>query len=122
MRAVDDARAVNRTRRIATTAWARAAGLAFMLFACAARADIALLNERLRQELETLDAFARQRSGVASASRVERGRCWMLHGRLGPLRAHSEFDSDTPDLRFGLGRGGPSLGARIGIGIYRRFD
>jgi hypothetical protein len=48
----------------------------------------------------------------------------MLHGRLGPFRAHSQLDSDNPDLRFGLGRSGASIGGRIGIGIgiYRRFD
>jgi hypothetical protein len=106
------------------TAWARAAGLALALFAGAARPDVALLNERIREEIQALDAFARQRpAAAAGGAAFERAGSWMLYGHLGPLRFHSQLDSSSPELRFGLGRGssGPAPGGRANVGLYRRF-
>ena len=81
------------------------------------------LEQEFRDEIQALDAFARQRpAGAASSGSAERPGPWMLYGRLGPLRFRNELDLQSPGgMRFGLGGGGPRLTGRINIGIHRRF-
>jgi hypothetical protein len=100
-----------------------AAGLAMALLIPAARASSLFVQQESRDELDALDAFARQRpAGGLSGAPLERPGPWILYGRLGPLNFRNELEQwSSAGTRFGWSRTGPALTGRLYIGIHRRF-
>jgi hypothetical protein len=88
-----------------------------------ARAAAPFLHQDYRDELDALDAFARQRpAGGLSGAPLERPGPWILYGRLGPLNFQNQLEQPgVAGTRFGWGRTGPALTGRIYMGIHRRF-
>ena len=69
-------------------------------------------------DLQALDAFGERRAERFSP--LERSERWRLYGRFGLLNFQNEPDRDG-GIRVSWRRTGPALGARIYVGIYRRF-
>ena len=70
-------------------------------------------------DLQALDAFGEQRAGRFSS--LERSKGWRLYGRFGLLNFQDELDPDGGGVQVSWRRTGPALGAKIYVGIHRRF-
>ena len=69
--------------------------------------------------LEQFDAFGEQRAGRFST--LERSTGWRLYGRFGLLNFQDELDPNGSGVQVSWRRTGPALGAKIYVGIHRRF-
>jgi len=66
-----------------------------------------------------LDAFGEQRAERFGP--LERSEGWKLYGRFGLLNFQDEPDANGSGMRVSWRRTGPALGAKIYLGIHRRF-
>jgi hypothetical protein len=70
-------------------------------------------------DLQALDAFGERRA--ERFSRLERSERWRLYGRFGLLNFQNQPDPNGSGVQVSLRRTGPALGAKIYVGIHRRF-
>jgi len=70
-------------------------------------------------DLQALDAFGERRAGRFGP--LERSQGWRLYGRFGLLNFLNQPDPNGGGVQVSLRRTGPALGAKIYVGIYRRF-
>jgi hypothetical protein len=52
---------------------------------------------------------------------LERSERWRLYGRCGLLNFQNELDPNGSGVQVSWRRTGPALGAKIYVGIHRRF-
>src|SRR5882672_3444234 len=81
-------------------------------------ASLERFEQALPTDLQALDAFGERRAERFCP--LERAERWRLYGRFGLLNFQNEPDRDG-GIRVSWRRTGPALGARIYVGIYRRF-
>jgi hypothetical protein len=70
-------------------------------------------------DLQALDAFGERRAERFGP--LERYKGWRLYGRFGLLNFQNEPDPSGSGIRVSWRRTGPALGAKIYVGIHRRF-
>ena len=80
---------------------------------------IRALDQEREMDLQALDAFGERRADSLRSS--ERPGTWTLYGRFGVVNFQDRLAPEGSDALFTWRRTGPGLGARIYVGVRRRF-